>query len=212
TSQRGRVAAVDTEAGTLTVAMDDGKTHVLGPDETSSDRLAHGYATTIHRSQGATFGTTHLFADGGGRELGYVAMSRARNSATVHVIADNIGQAVEDLSWDWGRERRQFWAIDTGTPDTPVGRHPLETELDKQVPADLRAVLWRARLKAERSAVVSLAPAGSGPNSAGRVAYLDRNIEVLDRHLEPRRRQPPAPQRPASTGMAGAERSSGPEV
>ncbi len=212
TSQRGRVAAVDTEAGTLTVAMDDGKTHMLGPDETSSDRLAYGYATTIHRSQGATFGTAHLFADGGGRELGYVAMSRARNSATVHVIADNIGQAIEDLSWDWGRERRQFWAIDTGTPDTPVGRHPLETELDKQVPADLRAVLWRARLKAERSAVVSLAPVGSGSNSAGRVAYLDRNIEVLDRHLEPRRRQPPAPQSPATTGMAGAERSSGPEI
>ncbi len=67
TSQRGRVAAVDTEAGTLTVAMDDGKTHMLGPDETSSDRLAYGYATTIHRSQGATFGTAHLFADGGGR-------------------------------------------------------------------------------------------------------------------------------------------------
>ena len=146
------------------------------------------------------------------RELGYVAMSRARASATVHVVADSIGQAVEDLSSDWNRERRQLWAIDTGTPDAPVGRHPLETELDKQVPADLRAVLWRARLKAERSAVASLATAGSGPDSPGRVAYLDRNIAVLDQHLEPRRRQRPAPQSQAAMGTAGVERNSGPEI
>ena len=91
----------------------------IGPD-----RLAHGYATTVHRSQGATFDTAHLFADGGGRELGYVAMSRARASAQVHVVADNIGQAVEDLDWDWSRERRQFWAIDTGTPEVPVKAAP----------------------------------------------------------------------------------------
>ena len=97
TSQRGEVMAVDPEAGTLTVSMDDGSTHTLGPEEIGPDRLAHGYATTVHRSQGATFDTAHLFADGGGRELGYVAMSRARASAQVHVVADNIGQAVEDL-------------------------------------------------------------------------------------------------------------------
>ena len=78
TSQRGTVTAVDPEAGTLTVSMDDGSTHTLGREETGPDRLAHGYATTVHRSQGATFGSAHLFADGGGRELGYVGMSRAK--------------------------------------------------------------------------------------------------------------------------------------
>ena len=77
TSQRGEVVSVDPEAGKLRVSMDDGSTHTLGPEETGPDRLAHGYATTIHRSQGATFDTAHLFADGGGRELGYVGMSRA---------------------------------------------------------------------------------------------------------------------------------------
>ena len=97
TSQRGEVTAVDPEPGTLTVSMDDGSTHTLGPEGIGPDRLAHGYATTVHRSQGATCDRAHLFADGGGRELGYVAMSRARASAQVHVVADNIGQAVEDL-------------------------------------------------------------------------------------------------------------------
>ena len=102
TSQRGSVVAVDPGAGRLTVSMDDGTTHTLGVEDTSPDRLAHGYATTVHRSQGATFDTAHLFADGGGRELGYVAMSRARASAQVHVVADNIGQAVEDLEQGLG--------------------------------------------------------------------------------------------------------------
>ncbi len=97
TSQRGEVTAVDPEPGTLTVSMDDGSTHTLGPEGIGPDRLAHGYATTVHRSQGATCDRAHLFADGGGRELGYVAMSRAKASAQVHVVADNIGQAVEDL-------------------------------------------------------------------------------------------------------------------
>jgi ATP-dependent exoDNAse (exonuclease V) alpha subunit len=53
----------------LTVRMDDGRTHTLGPDQVGPDQLALGYATTVHRSQGATFDTTHLYADGGGREL-----------------------------------------------------------------------------------------------------------------------------------------------
>ena len=41
---------------------------------------ATAYATTVHRSQGSTVARAHLFADGGGRELAYVAMSRARQS------------------------------------------------------------------------------------------------------------------------------------
>ncbi len=72
-------------------------------------------------------------------------------------------------------------------------------------------MLWRARLKAERSAVVSLAPVGSGGTVLAVWLTSTRNIEVLDRHLEPRRRQPPAPQSPATTGMAGAERQLGAE-
>lgn len=125
TSQRGQIIAVDTDAVSLTVRTDDGRTHTLGADQIGADKLAHGYATTVHRSQGATFDTAHLYADGGGRELGYVAMSRAHHTAHVHAVADNVDQAVEDLTWDWSRERRQAWAIDTATPgrsETPSPR------------------------------------------------------------------------------------------
>ncbi|HET6873484.1 MAG TPA: MobF family relaxase, partial [Acidimicrobiales bacterium] len=184
TSQRGQVIAVDTHAVRLTVRMDDGHTHTLGSDQIGPDKLAHAYATTVHRSQGATFDTAHLYADGGGRELGYVAMSRARDTAHVHAIADNVHQAVEDLTWDWSRERRQAWAIDTGTP-TDQRRHPLEIEADKQAPAKLRTVLGRARLKAERDAMAATAHDQPDPNLRRQVANLDRHIQLLDQRLDP---------------------------
>ncbi len=184
TSQRGQVTTVDPDAGTLTVAMDDGLIHTLGVDQIGPDRLALGYATTVHRSQGATFDTAHLLADGGGRELGYVAMSRARQTAEVHAVADNVSEAVEDLTWDWSRERRQAWAIDTGTPENQ-GRHPLEIEADKQAPGKLRAVLGRARLKAERAALVAARPDRLDPDSPTPGASVDRHIQLLDQHLEP---------------------------
>jgi hypothetical protein len=160
-------------------------------------------------AKGATFDTAHLFADGGGRELGYVAMSRARQTAHVHAVADNILQAAEDLAWDWSREKRQAWAIDTGTPETQ-GHHPLEIEADKQAPAKLRAVLSRARLKAERAALTATASDQSDLPFRRQVAGLDRHIQLLDQRLDPSKhrlaRQPfstpveaPAPER--SSGL-----------
>jgi len=189
TSQRGEVTAVESETGTLVVRMDDGRTHTLGADQMSPDLLAHGYATTVHRSQGATFDAAHLYADGVGRELGYVAMSRARQATQVHAVADNIDQAVEDLAWDWSRERRQTWAIDTGTPDTEV-RHPLEIEVDKAEPPRVRAVLGRARLRAERTALAASTGDRPDPPSRRRLAQLDREIDAFDQRVEPRRGSP----------------------
>jgi len=60
TSQRGVVTAVDVDSRSLLVCMNDGRVHRFGPDDIGADRLAHGYATTVHRSQGATVDTTHL--------------------------------------------------------------------------------------------------------------------------------------------------------
>ena len=61
-------------------AFDSRKGESPPPPETdvSAERLDHAYAMTVHRTQGATTEVSHLFSDGGGRELAYVAMSRAR--------------------------------------------------------------------------------------------------------------------------------------
>lgn len=158
TSERGTVEAVDVKAHTLTARMDDGRLQQFAPDDLAADRLAHGYAVTVHRSQGATFDTAHLLADGGGRELGYVGMSRARQSSLVHVVADDVDTAVEDLARDWSAERRQTWAIDSGTPATT----PLAVEAELAAPAAMRTALRRARLLAERDAVAAAVPSDPG--------------------------------------------------
>ncbi len=54
TSQRGTVEAVDSTNGSLQVGLDDGRKATLAGGQLGSDRLGYGYATTVHRSQGAT--------------------------------------------------------------------------------------------------------------------------------------------------------------
>jgi hypothetical protein len=129
TSERAVVEAVHPVEGTLDIRTGDGRKVRLGGAEANADRLGYGYATTVHRSQGATVARAHLFADGGGRELAYVAMSRAREYTHAWVVADDLRQAAEDLRRDWSSERTPTWAIDTGLPASD--------QLTKEVVADL---------------------------------------------------------------------------
>jgi hypothetical protein len=117
TSERAVVEAVHPEAETLDLRTGDGRQVHLTGEQASAERLGYGYATTVHRSQGSTVTRAHLFADGGGRELAYVAMSRARECTHSWVVADDVDQAAEDLKRDWSIERTPSWAIDTGLPD-----------------------------------------------------------------------------------------------
>ncbi len=121
TSERGSVLAVDPEARTLTAAMDDGRTQHFETEDLAGDRLAHGYAVTVHRSQGLTVDGTHALEDGGGRELAYVRNSRARGTTTLYAVADDVEMAAEDLRRAWSNETRQRWAIDRqpSDPRTP---------------------------------------------------------------------------------------------
>jgi hypothetical protein len=118
TSQRATVTNVDVDTATVVLRTGDDRQVTLTAGQLGADRVGHAYATTVHRSQGSTLDTAHLYADGGGRELAYVAMSRARQASTAYVVADDLGQAAEDLTRDWATRRTPVWAIDTGLPDT----------------------------------------------------------------------------------------------
>jgi len=148
TSERGSVVSVDVEARTLTALMDDDRTQHFGTEDLAGDRLAHGYAVTVHRSQGLTVDTTHALEDGGGRELAYVRNSRARGATTLYAVADDIEMAAEDLRRSWSNETRQRWAIDR-VPATPRSLDPAE-------PAS--PALRLARLGAEHEALTALIP------------------------------------------------------
>ncbi len=116
TSETGTIEQVHADLGALAVRFDDGRQLLLPQALTASDRLAHGYAITVHRSQGATVDTTHYLEDGGGRELAYVALSRGRHRSTVYVHADDLDPAIDDLTATWKMERRQQWITDRTTP------------------------------------------------------------------------------------------------
>ena len=154
TSERGVVESVDIRHHSLTVRMDDGRIERLVGEELGKDRLAHGYAITVHRSQASTVDIAHRLEDGGGRSLAYVSMSRARETNTVHVVADDLDQAVEDLTREWSIDRRARWAIDSGTPAT----EPLDVERSQAAPATIRQALRLARLEAQRQATDATIP------------------------------------------------------
>jgi hypothetical protein len=119
----------------LRLRSDDGQHVLICRDEAAADRLDYGYSATVHRCQGSTTGRAHLFADGGGRELAYVAMSRARESTHVWTVADDLPQGVNDLRRDWATRRTPAWALDTGLPEPTA----LSLERFQALPSDQQA-------------------------------------------------------------------------
>lgn len=172
TSERGVVVATRAEDRYLIARMDDGRFERFSGEELGPDRLGHAYATTVHRSQGATVDMSHRLEDGGGRELAYVALSRARESSTVWVVADSLDQAREDLVRDWSDERRPRWAIDTGV----VADEGQALEYQRRRSVSVDDALRRARLEAEARAVMAAGP----PDLRPQLQEVERQLRRLD--------------------------------
>ena len=128
TSEQLTVTAVDRDQ--ITARASDGRAVVLTGEAIDTDHLDYAYALTVHRAQGATYDRAHVLAAGGGRELAYVALSRARDRTTIHATADDLAQAIDDLEADWSLEHHQRWITDT---PAVVGRDPdpVRADLDE---------------------------------------------------------------------------------
>lgn len=92
----GRVEAA--KDGQLTVKL-DGKDRAIAVDQKKEVAIDHGYAYTVHKSQGVTTDRAH-YAPGqmADRELGYVAGSRHREEFTMHCQKDRVNELRDDLS------------------------------------------------------------------------------------------------------------------
>jgi len=145
TSQRAVVTSVDLETHSLVACTPEGAPLPMGPDDIGSDRLSYAYAITAHRSQGATVDVTYALEDGGGRELAYVAMSRARGESHVHVVAPGLSQAASRLARAWGDERRQAWAIGNEAERSLDELYAEQRRLERSVPPDLSHQLDHVR-------------------------------------------------------------------
>jgi hypothetical protein len=145
TSQRAVVTSVDPGSQSLVVLTPEGAALRVGPEDVGSDKLAHAYAITAHRSQGSTVDVTYALEDGGGRELAYVAMSRARSESHVHVVAPDPSQAVFRLAWAWQDERRQVWTIGNEAESSLPELYAERMRLSRLLPPDLSHQLDHAR-------------------------------------------------------------------
>ena len=98
--------------GQLEVKLDDG--NIIEFDEETYDDIAHGYALTIHKSQGVTVDKSHVLASRSwDRHLAYVALSRHKDDLQLYVgkeqfantsIGEAIGQArVQESAIDFAR-------------------------------------------------------------------------------------------------------------
>jgi hypothetical protein len=125
-------------------------------------------ALIVHRGQGSTTERAHLFADGGGRELAYVALSRARQSTHVWAVADDLPQAVDDLRRDWSTPRTPTWAIDTALPNPAT----LTRERFQTLPPDQQAG-FAALLHAETSIAGDAIASIRVPNRADTLGHAE---------------------------------------
>ncbi|QJU57398.1 Ti-type conjugative transfer relaxase TraA [Sphingomonas sp. AP4-R1] len=94
----------------MAVLLDDGRSVAFDMKDYAD--LDHGYAATIHKSQGVTVDRVHVLATPGlDRHAAYVALSRHRDVVELHYGRDDFSDRSE-LARTLGRERAKDMASD----------------------------------------------------------------------------------------------------
>ena len=144
-SQRAVVKSVDLDRSSLVAVTSEGTELHMGPKDIGADQLGYSFGLTAHQAHGATVDATYALADGGGRELAHVAMSRARDESHVHVVAPNPAEAAQRVAWAWGHERRQRWVLDQDRRRQLANLYIERQDLRASVLPDRSADLGQAR-------------------------------------------------------------------
>jgi Ti-type conjugative transfer relaxase TraA len=218
----GTLTVIDGEQ--LTVRLDGpdgaGTGRIVSLDLADYADLDHGYAATVHKSQGITVDQAHVLATPGmDRHLVYVAMSRHRHAAQLHWAADEFGD-LEQLGARLGRERAKDTTLDYAEPESdPVatyaawrGLDPLrpasEIVLAQPVPERERPISEYDRDRDEqRQSEVGPQPASTLAMSPRRQGVAAAALGALARHEEAqaeRYREMHKPSAPASSSAVPA--------
>ncbi|UFW82464.1 Ti-type conjugative transfer relaxase TraA [Rhizobium sp. SU303] len=120
----------------LTVRLDNGRDVVLSED--SYRNVDHGYAATIHKSQGATVERTFVLATGMmDQHLTYVSMTRHRDRADLYAAKEDFEGRPE-----WGRKPRVDHAAGVTGEFVETGQakfRPNDEDADDSPYADVKA-------------------------------------------------------------------------
>nr|WP_255647902.1 Ti-type conjugative transfer relaxase TraA [Ensifer sp. IC4062] len=120
----------------LSVRLDNGRDVVIS--EESYPNIDHGYAATIHKSQGATVDRTFVLATGMmDQHLTYVAMTRHRDRADLYAAKEDF-----EAKPEWGRKPRVDHAAGVTGELVEEGMakfRPDDEKADESPYADIRA-------------------------------------------------------------------------
>ena len=127
------------------VRLDDGRQ--VGFDLKDYAAVDHGYAATIHKSQGVTVDRTHVLATPGmDRHAAYVALSRHRDGVQLHYGRDDFASDAK-LAAVLSRERAKDMAADyAAEPDDPVRAFADKREI--RLPERVREIVEKVEAKA----------------------------------------------------------------
>ena len=142
----------------LTVRLDDGR--VVGFDVKDYGHIDHGYAATVHKSQGVTVDRTHVLATSHmDRHAAYVGLSRHRERVDLHWSADEVGSR-ERLARVLGRERLKDTSLDYGLAAGGTAGQP---EIRPESGDSVRAYAERRGLVPESEIIVQGRPVVAEP-------------------------------------------------
>lgn len=109
----GTLELVSTQS--MSVRLDDGRSVAF--DLKDYRALDHGYAATVHKAQGVTVDRTHMLATPGmDRHASYVALSRHRDSTSLHYGQDDFANE-QKLAQTLSRDRAKDMALDYAQGD-----------------------------------------------------------------------------------------------
>lgn len=134
---RASIEELDTIRQQMTLAGTDGTRLVVPFDYAEAGHLAHGYATTVHKAQGATVDRCFILADDTlDREHAYTALSRGRHGNDLYVTTED--HRVEE------RHANEYFDDALATIRRGLGRsgaqHLASDQLDAAPPSRLRGL------------------------------------------------------------------------
>lgn len=126
--KNGTLGTVEKAArDSLAVRLDDGRR--IAVDLKSYAHVDHGYAATVHKTQGMTVDRTHVLATPGlDAHATYVAMSRHRSGTALHYGRDDFAderqlrqtlarERPKDMALDYADSAREASKAETSAPD-----------------------------------------------------------------------------------------------
>jgi Ti-type conjugative transfer relaxase TraA len=112
--KNGTLGTVENIQGSSLTVRLDGADRRVAFDLKDYAHVDHGYASTIHKSQGVTVDRAHVLATGGlDRHATYVAASRHRETLAIHYAAEDFPDR-RQLVRTLGRERAKDTTLDYG--------------------------------------------------------------------------------------------------